>query len=1035
MCLLLGFTQWAAAQNNVVKGKVTDAAGEAILGANVTLKGSPDVGTITDDNGNFTLNVPGNAMLIVAYLGYKTKEISVNNQRNLSIQLSEESKSLDEVVVVGYGTQKKVTLTGAISAIGNKEIAITKSDNVQNMLSGKIAGVKVTQKTSEPGTFNNDFQIRGMGAPLVIVDGVARDNFTKLNVNEIESISVLKDGSAAVYGVRAANGVVLITTKRGEKGSKFKLDYTGMYGIQHMINQPKPLDAIGFMQLQNEKAFNGGSLTPTYPQSSFDPYLNGTLQSTNWEGNTIRRQAPQTQHIISASGSTDKLTYFINFGYDKQDGYWKSGDLWYERYNLRSNVAADLTKGLHFEALINMMTDTKNQPSPWATWNLFKGYWTQIPLNPYYINDDPNYPFFAADGLHPDYMTDASKSGYQLANQRLVQNTLSLEWSIPGVSGLKAKGSYSYDFRENENKNFRKTFNLYTYNSSTKVYTINPVNSPTQLRRSYNKYITSQFQLSLSYNKSFNELHNVSGLLLYEENNRMGDNFWAQRDFSLDAVDQLFAGNSANQQGSMDGGQGALYKFANKALVGRYTYDYASKYMAEFSFRYDGSSMFSPGHQWGFFPFFSVGWRMSEESFIKNSETLGLISNLKWRASYGEMGDDRAATYQFLSGYNYPSGGYVFGGNYINALGMRGMPNANITWYTAKALNLGVDAELWKGLLGVNFDVFRRDRDGILATRSESLPGLVGANLPQENLNSDRTEGLELTLSHKNTIGNDFHYFISGNMALARTQWLYKDMAKAGNSDLNWRNNGNNRWNDIWWGVNVDGRYQSYADIFSGPVYDYSSKGNSMLLPGDFKYGDWNGDGIIDANDAHPIGINSAIDKGNKNGGMPMLNYGFSLGAQYKSFDFNAVFQGAAMSWLQYPEQLQMPLPWNRNGLDMFLDRYHRSDQMDPNSSWVPGYFPSTYRDNGRSDMMTLSSTFWMQNASYLRLKSLEVGYTFPQKIIQKVGMSNARLFFNSYNLLTFTGLTYCDPEHTGDEYGYTYPLTQTFNFGINVSF
>jgi TonB-linked SusC/RagA family outer membrane protein len=1021
-------------QTRSISGKITDAKGATLPGVSVVVKGTT-IGVITDLNGNYSLsNVPQNATLQFSFVGMKPQEVVMTgNKTTFNITLQDEVFGVEEVVVVGYGVQKKVTLTGAVSAIKSENLITTKSNNVQNLLSGKIAGVQVTQKTSEPGRFDNDFQIRGMGAPLVVVDGVPRDNFNKLDANEIESISVLKDGSAAIYGVRAANGVVLITTKRGAKGSAFRLEYSGYVGFQNMINQPQPLDAIGFMQLQNEKAFNGGSNTPTYPQSSFDPYLNGTKISTNWEGNTIRRQASQTQHSFSATGGTDKITYFVNFGYSKQNGFWKSNDLSYNRLSLRSNVSAEVAKGLRIEVLLNTMSDTKNQPSSWPTWNLFKGYWTQIPLNPYYANDNPAYPFFAADGLHPDYMTDASKSGYQKSNQRLIQTNMSMEWTIPWINGLKAKGMYSYDYRQNENKNFRKTFDLYTYNDATKIYTAAAVNSPSRLTRQYYGYITSQLQISLAYNKLFNKVHNVTGLLLYEENDRYGDNFYAQRDYSMDAVDQLFAGNSTNQVGNM--GTGDLFHYANKALVGRFNYDFATKYIAEFSFRYDGSSMFQKGNQWGFFPSGSIGWRMSQEAFIKNSEAAKLITDLKLRASYGLMGDDRASSYQFLSGYNYPSNGYVFGGNYTNAFGMRGMPNPNITWFKAAVLNIGVDADFWKGLLGVNFDIFQRKRTDLLATRSESLPGLVGANLPQENLEADRTQGWELTLSHRNKIGNDFKYNVSGNIAMNRTRWVYREISKQGNSYLNWRNNTNNRWNDIWWGYDNTGRFQSTKEIFSGPIYS-TSKGNSMMLPGDLVFGDWNGDGIIDNNDVHPIGYNTAINKTNYNGGMPMVNYGFTLGAEYKGFDLNMVFQGTAMSWIRYPEQLEMPLPWNRNGLTMFLDRWHRADQFDPNSAWVPGYFPSTFRDNGRNDFITSpQSTFWMQDASYLRLKSLEIGYTIPEKTSKYIGIQKIRVFLNAYNLFTITGLKYCDPEHTGDEYAYTYPLSQAFNIGINVSF
>jgi len=1023
-----------SAQNRNVSGTVVDSNGEALIGVNVAVKGTT-LGSITDVDGAYSVAVPNaQSVLVFSYVGYVTQEITVGAQTNINVRLLDDSQSLEEIVVVGYGTQKKLTLTGAVAAITNEEIINTKSSNVENMLSGKIAGVKITQKTSEPGTFSNDFQIRGMGAPLIIVDGVPRDNFNRMDPNEIESISILKDAAASIYGVRAANGVVLVTTKKGTKGSAFKLEYNGYVGMQHMINQPQPLDAIGFMQLQNEKAFNGGSLTPSYPQSSFEPYLNGTKQSTDWQSETMREEALQTQHSLSASGGTEKLTYFVNFAYDKEDGFWKSNDLYYNRFNLRSNVSAEIVKGLQLDVFVNLTQDTKNQPSTFSTWNIFKGYWTQIPLNPYYVNDDPNYPFFAADGLHPDYVTDADKSGYQKRTQRIIQTNMSLEWAVPWVSGLKVKGLYSYDYKEYEDKNFRKSFNLYTYDDANDAYIAAAVNAPTRLTRRWYGYENSLMQLSLAYTKTINAVHNINALLLYEENNRKADNFYAQRDYSMDALDQLFAGNSTNQVANM--ATANLYDLANKAWVGRLNYDYESKYIAEVSFRYDGSSKFMVGHQWGFFPAASVGWRISEESFIKEIDVFRNLSNLKLRASYGVMGDDDASSYQFLSGYTFPSGGYVFGDNFVSALGMRGMPNTKITWFQANVLNLGADLDLWHGLLGASLDLFRRDRSNLLATRSESLPGLVGSGLPQENLESDLTKGFELTLTHRNNVNKDFSYNVSGNIAMSRTKWKYREVARQGNSYLNWKNNQNNRWNDVWWGWNQTGRFQSIDEIFADGIVYANSRGNSLMLPGDLIIEDWNGDGIIDSNDDHPIGINSAIDKSNQNGGKPLINYGFSIGAEYKQFDLDIVFQGTAMSWLRYPEQLEMPLPWNRNGLDMFLDRWHREDEMDPNcTTWIPGKFPSTFRDNGRSAFITPQSTYWIQDASYLRLKSLEVGYTLPVNISKTAGLSSARVFVSAYNLLTFTGLTYCDPEHTGDEYGYIYPLNQTFNVGVNVSF
>jgi TonB-linked SusC/RagA family outer membrane protein len=1004
---------------------VTDVNDEPIIGVNVSIKGASS-GTVTDMNGTYRLNVQENDILVFSYVGYVTQEIKVTDQTIISVKLLDDSQNLEEVVVVGYGTQKKVNLTGAVASIGSKNIVTTKTGNLLNALSGKIAGLKNYQKTSEPGKFNNDFSIRGMGAPLIVIDGVPRDNLVRLDMNEIESISVLKDASASIYGVRAANGVILVTTKKGQKNTKFKLDYSGYYGINQLLRPGQPLDAVGWMQLQNEKTLNGGGTVLPYPKETIDEYLDGTRQSTNWlqEAN---KTSPQTYHSLSATGGTDRIDYFLNFGYNWEKGIWKSGDLNYRRFNLRSNVTAELAHGLKAEVLLNMMTDLKNQPGAEPSFNIYSNTFTQVPVNPYYYVDDATGDIYysnAANGMHPHFITNSDLSGYQKTQQRLVQTNMALEWAVPFVEGLKARGMYSYDYKGETNRNFRKKYTVYDSRDGQFV----PANiyTPSTLTRRTYEYINSLLQLSLSYSGQFKKVHNVSAMVLYEESDREGDNFNAFREFSMDALDQLFAGNTTNQQANTDASQ--LFHRANKGLIGRFNYDYASKYMAEFSFRYDGSSLFGEGHQWGFFPSAFVGWRLSEENFIKDSESLSFINNMKLRASYGLMGDENASSYQFVTGYNYPSGGYVFGNDYVNAIASRGMANPNITWSSAAIVNIGLDADFWNGLLGVVADVFRRNRTDLVATRSASLPGLVGAKLPQENLESEISQGIELTLTHRNSI-KDFRYNLSANIAFSRNKNDHKEIARQGNSYLNWRNNTNDRWQNLWWGRDYVGQFQSHEEIInSGVIYD-GSRGNSLMLPGDLIYDDWNGDGIIDGNDDHPFSVNNA--------GNPFITYGFTIGAEYKGFDFNVVVQGTGMRWIRHADGFwyNSPLNWGRGGLDVFLDRWHREDQYNPNSNWIPGYYPSTWADNGRSGFVMANSSFWMVNCSYFRVKSLELGYNIPTKIINKIGLQAARIFFNSYNLLTISDLTYCDPEFPSSEYAAEYPNSRSFNFGLQITF
>lgn len=1017
-------TAEVAQQGKEVKGVVTDSNGEPIIGANVVVKGTTN-GTITDLDGKFTMNVPGNAILQISFIGYIMQEVPATGA-NMKIALRDDTQKLDEVVVVGYGTQKKVTLTGAVTAIASDEIMTTKNENVENMLSGKIPGVRVVQKSGEPGEYNNSFQIRGMGNPLIIVDGVPRENMNRIDPNEIENISILKDASAAIYGVRAANGVVLITTKKG-KGGKLELDYNGSVGWQQASGLPETGSAIDYMTLMNENAMNNGR-APMYSKDDIDAYRNGKKQSTDWAGSAINETAPQTQHSFSATGSTEKINYFLNFGYLNQEGFWKSGDLNYERFNIRSNISAQITKRLKAEMLLGAMKDTKNSPYHDA-WLVYKSIWTQVPIWPLYANDNPNYMYNAADADHPMAITDSDISGYRKNNNKSFQGTFNLEYDVPFIDGLKAKAMYSYDYLLWESKEFEKEYTLYTYDAEHEKYNANKAQSPSSVRRNFRENESSLLQLQLNYVKTFAEKHNVNVLALYEESTSRMDNFYAKRQLGMDAVDQLFAGNSLNQEGSMNGSgyrpdtklkdQNGVWEIANKGFVGRLNYDYSSKYIAELSFRFDGSSKFASGHQWGFFPAASLGWRISEESFMKNTSSLSFINNMKLRASYGKMGDDNSSTYQFLSGYNYPSGGYVIGGNYMNGLGMRGMANPLITWFTSKMLNVGLDGDMWNGLLGFQFDVFTRDRDGLLATRNLSLPGTVGAGLPQENLEGDLTKGFEVALTHRNKI-RDLNYYFTGNISLTRTRWTDKEISQRGNSYRNWRDNYTDRYNDLWWGVGYNGHFSSYNQAYQAPIQD--SKGNSILRPGDYAYEDWNGDGVIDDNDVHPIAIK----------GDPQVNFGFTIGADWRGFDLNLVFQGAARSNVRYPEQLEAPLTWDRNGLSMFMDRWHLSDPNNPDSEWIPGYYPSTnrgettnYRDSERS----------VQNASYLRLKSLEFGYSLPISIIKYAGIQRARIYFSGYNMFTFTSIKYLDPEHPSDTYGYLYPLTKSYNIGLNVTF
>lgn len=1029
MLMLLSVTS-VYAQEKSVSGTVKDENGEAIIGANVKLT-ERSTGTITDLNGHFKLNVPAKGTLEISFIGYVTKKVAITNAATYDIVLKEDSKTLDEVIVVGYGTQKKATLTGAVSAIASDELIATKNQNAQNMLTGKVPGVRVIQRTSEPGEFNNQFDIRGFGSPLIVIDGVPRSDMERMDPNEIESMTVLKDASAAIYGVRAANGVVLITTKKGER-NKTKIEYNMYYGFQTPAEVLKPVGAVDRMTLFNEKQMRD-LVNPShkYSDEQINAFLNGERQSTDWYDAIMKNSAPQQSHNVTISGGGEKVDYFVSFGYMDQKGFFTSDALDYNRYNIRSNINAQVTKNLKLGVKLSGMIDDREGNSKDA-WEVFKNLWRSAPDQPIYANNTAPYfqkPESADD--NPMALIDKDVTGYKKRGNKLFQSTFEAEYTVPKVKGLKLKALFSYDTKINDESKWTKEYSYYEYNEAADSYTGATRLGPTNLERTYNNSWSTLWQASINYDNTFAG-HHVSGLMLFEEAHGVGDNITASRNFSI-PLPYLFAGNSEGQIGTANPNN--IRENASQGLVGRFNYDYKGKYLAEFSFRYDGSSKFPSDNRWGFFPAASIGWRISEESFIKNKLTF--MDNLKLRASYGKMGDDSASDYQFVSGYDYPntSGGsnnnyptgYMFGGAYINSLGFRAVPNPNITWYTVKTLNIGLDADMWNGLLGFTFEVFKRDRDGLLADRLTTLPGTFGSKMPQENLNSDRTKGFELEVRHNNKIGN-LRYNVAAQLSMTRGMRCYYETNPAGNSYDYWRNRKLNRYNDIWFGYGAAGRYTNYEQIFN------SFYSNSGTLPGDYIYEDWNGDGVIDDMDKHPIATttNPDSDWQDKNN-YPLMNFGFTIGANWKGIDLNLLFQGAAMSYISYGEQLKAPLQFNGNALDMFLDRWRPVDPnahpYNPATEWIGGYY--SYGATNADE----NSEFMIQKGNYLRLKSLEVGYTLPKQWLSSLGVKNLRVYFNAYNLLTFTGVKGVDPEKPTQQFGYMYPMNRTYNFGANITF
>jgi TonB-linked SusC/RagA family outer membrane protein len=1022
------------AQQTIISGKVIDSKdGSTLPGVSVKIKGTT-IGVVTDLNGKFQLSVPAaDATLQLSYVGYTTQEIKAADVNNGTIALQATSNNLNEVVVVGYGTQKRETITGSVATLKSKEITLTKNESVVNMLTGKIPGLRILQKTAEPGGYDNTIDIRGYGAaPLVVIDGVPSGGLERMDPNEIESISVLKDAAASIYGVRAANGVILVTTKKGDKNGKFDINYSVNQGYQQFLGMPEGVDAVDYMLLTNEKTkrdFNNNFIAnqiPTFSYADIKPWLDGTYKSADWIGAAFKKSAPQIQHNLNVNGGTEKISYFFNFGYMKQDGVFKSGDLNYDRYNFRSNVTVNITDRLKAQILTSGNADQKNQPY-WDQWTIFKYTWNQIPTNQIYANNNPLYPNVMPDNANPAVITDADIVGSRAYKNKNFQGQLSLQYDIPGVKGLVAKAMYNYQYGVTDNNIHRKEFNLYSYDAATDIYTPGKVQSPSFINRAYYTNSNTLTQFSLNYVNTFFKNHNVSATLVYEQTHGTGDNFYAQRNVEL-PIDYIFGGLTTDQLGYMYTGGNDLYEIATRSIIGRFNYDYKGKYLAEFSFRRDGSNKYMPGpSQYGFFPAVSIGWRLTEEPFIRNLISPDILSNLKLRASYGETGDEAGTTFNYLDGFTYPVNGYIFGGNFINGSTVK-TANPTLSWTTSTTKNVGLDFTLFKGKLDGTVEAFRRDRKGLPFRRTVTIPGTVGVTLAEENLESDRTEGLELSLTHRSNIGQ-VGYFITGNVGTTRTMKRYKVEGNFGNEMEQWRNSQTDRYQNIWWGVDYGGQFTNYNQIYNHPVN--TGGGNNSVIPGDYYYKDWNEDGVIDGKDNHPIATT----------GIPLVNYGLNIGINYKGFDLNMLLQGGTSFYVKYAEQYAQPLMYGRSALTRFLDSWHTvnptDNVFDPNTQWVSGYYPAM-------GSAPADGTKAIQDATYLRIKTLELGYSLPATLLKKIGVKRLRVYANSYNLATFTGLKNYDPEHPGEMPdkgfddalgGYKYPMNRTFNLGANVSF
>lgn len=1026
-----------------LSGTVTDETGEPIIGANIVIVGTT-TGTTTDVDGKYSLSIPQGSLLRFSYIGFLNQEFTITNQEILDVRMREDSEMLEEVVVVGYGTQKKETLSGSVSSISANEITTTKTENLINNIQGKVPGLLIRQRSGEPGTFNNAISIRGYGEPMIVIDGIVRNgtsDLAQLNSNDIESISILKDASAAIYGMGAANGVIIVTTKKGVTG-KANISYSGMFGLKSPTAIEPTVDAVTYYRLANEINRNDKQAL-TYSEDFIQKYVNKEPGYTDhdWYDLFMKDYTISNSHNVSVRGGSDKIKYFASLGYNDDEGLFKSNVQYYQRYNLRATVTANLMDNLEMNLSTSArVADTRHTREAFL-WNYKTMLVNERGKGWHSIANEKHFTDLAPEGKNIAALIDPNVDGYNLYKNRHYQTTIDLIYKFPAIKGLSLGFSGAYDFGNFYTQTLQKSYKLYDYYTDDYSKTFGSDNIRNEMRMQQRIYGRAQ----LSYSNSWSN-HNLNATFVTEFNRSRGDYLSGARNyanfFTKDILDQASASTATNA--------GNRTPEAIAAYLTRVNYDYLGKYLLETIARYDGSYRYAPGKRWAFFPSISLGWRVSEESFMKNNLTI--INNLKIRASYGETGTNTGNAFQYIPGYSN-NGLYSFNGSTVTT-GMNSniLVSDRLTWVTSLTKNLGIDWEFWNGKLGGNFDLFERKNTGILAARQQTIPtDLLGVTFPQENLNSEMNKGLEIGLVHRNKVNKDFSYTIGVNYTYARTKVLHREANANYNNSMDiWHNSTENRYLERYTGSNAAGNwswipgmleleggvYKTLEEYETAPLFN-KSVGNSMMLPGSWKIIDLNGDGLIDKNDVTYNHWNVGIN--------PPIQFGFTYSMIYKNFDMNLLLQGAAGHSIQF----KMDDIWGygrypstyRKYLDRWRPTKEDADPFDPNTKWISGYWPAlrSYNTYNNTTIDAAATTRQIIPATYVRLKSLEIGYTIDKELLKRVGLSSCRIFLTGYNLFTATNrlLKGADPEKIEGDWnaGLTYPLMRTYNLGINLNF
>ena len=1005
-------------QQNTVKvtGTVKDTNGEPIIGANVMVVGSA-TGVITDIDGNFTLNVPVGSKLQFSFIGYKEQVVPVKKGISLNIVLEEDAQMLGEVEVVAYGVQKKVSVTGAISSMRGDDLLKTPAGSISNILSGQVTGISSVQYSGEPGADAADIYVRGIATtnnatPLIQVDGVERD-FSQIDPNEIESVTILKDASAtAVFGVRGANGVILITTKRGAEG-KAKISFTTSAGVNVRTKELEFANSYQYASYVNMMRTNDGN-EPLYSDeqlAAFRDHTNPLLYpDINWIDYCMNKAAFQSQHNVSISGGTNNMRYFVSAGLFTQDGMFKQFNLTddfnfdYKRYNYRANLDFDISKTTLLSVNIGGRVESKRTPESGEDQNqLFRKLYWAVPfasagiVDGKYIKTNADYVTKpGADGLESYYGKGFRNQTTNVLNLDLVLDQ-KLDFITKGLS-IKLKGSYNSSYSTTKIASSSvATYTPVVDDKGAITYKKSGSDSQTSYREGdYGKGRDWYMELALNYNRKFGN-HSVTGLFLYNQSKRY-----------------------------YPGGTYDYIPTGYVGLVGRVTYDWKTRYLAEFNVGYNGSENFNPENRYGFFPAGSIGWIVSEEPFFAPIKKV--VNYFKVRATLGMVGNDNYAGQRFLylpgsygygqnNDHNGPGG--FFGQNIGNAkpgAWEATQSNPYAKWETAVKQNYGLDFNILNDHLSVSADYFVEKRRDILRT-PDYLPGILGMTLPAINVNKVENKGFEIQAKWNDRIGTDFRYWANFNISFARNKIVFMNEVEQNEP---WMYQTGRRINSRsmykFWGFYDETADLRYQEEFGIPISDHGI----TLQPGDAVYVDLNKDGKLDGNDAtRDIGFTD----------LPEYTAGLNLGFSWKNFDFSMQWTGA---WNvdRMLSEFRQPLGDTQNK-GLLLYQYENTWRSSEDS--YTAKFPRITATN-RKNNFEKGSDLYLINASYLRLKNIEIGYNFDFPFMRKLKLNSCRMYVNGYNLLTFTAFDWGDPESRQSDRP-NYPLTRVFNIGLKLGF